>query len=549
MLVGLIAVCLLGVVGIGVGIVWAVWPRSSKASAPAPTAAVPTAPPVVDEPRKTLDDLINNAPKRPDLRPKINVPAELPPEVRVGPRRPIIPPVGDEPKRPQPGPRPAPEFVPVTPLPITPPTMARAIEDHKLPAPAESGVVAAGGKLILLHLPQSKTIGVFDVTTRTLKHVPTGDGTKPMIAGGMNFFLVYQPDRNTVERYSTRTLEREATVRAGFGGQVAALGVGHATNGPLAAVIKGERNGRPGGGVVEFFDPFTLQRLGYDVTTVEENAFGLNPFGGVSLRVSADGSVATAWGVRGSGGEIHAIDGRKVTRRFHHDRYGSLMPSADGRTLYGPGGVFTPDGQPIGTDDPRRLAPWDRPSYVPSVHGDFVLALTPQRSGGDRPPKAEIFLGREKKALHWMGDMQEAEAPRIGEPKEDYDRQFFLIPDAKLLVVIDGRDRSRLLLHRLDLDEALAKWDAEYLYVATRPPTAAVVGETYRYAPVVKAKTPGWTASLESGPPGMTVGRDGAVSWAVPKDFSEPAVTVILKFAGGTKEVFQTVRLQVRKAK
>jgi hypothetical protein len=565
-LIGLIAVCLLGVVGIGAGIAWAVWPRSSKDTTPTQSAAIPSTPPVVTEPPKTLDDLINNAPKRPDPRPQIKFdpPAPAPkfdppvapvPPPAVRPKRPLVvpgPPPGIDVRPPELAPRAAPEFKPVTALPISPPALTKAIEEFGLPGPAEFGVVAGGGKLILLHLPAQSKIGVFDVAAKKLGYVDATD-PKPMIAGGMNHFLVYQPQKNTVERYNTRTLEKEATLPASFPGEVKALAMGSASNGPLVAALGGARQPGRRGATFGLFDPVTLKELAIDIDgDRNDSGFGFADQS-VAVRVSADGRVVTGWGVQHHlGTECLVIDGGRATR---HGRNAiasrvPLFPSADGRTLYGAGGPYTPTGQPIGGGGREHFAPWDRPGYVPAAHGDFVLVLTPQqRLGGDRPPKAEIFLGQEKKALHWMGDMPEAVTPRPGETREEYDRQIFLIPDAQLLVAIDGQNRCRLVLHKVDLDEALAKTDAEYLYVATRPPTVAVPGETYRYQPVVKAKKAAWRATVESGPKGMTAGSDGVVTWAVPKDFAEPQVTVILKFASGTKEVFQTVRLTVRKPK
>jgi hypothetical protein len=570
-LIGLIAVCLLGVLGIGAGIAWAVWPRSSRDTAPTQSAAIPTAPPVVDEPKKTLDDLINNAPKRPDPRPQIKfdpappeakidppvAPGPPPPPVRVEPRK--RPPVGGpampggiDLRPPEFAPRVAPEFVPVTALPISPPTMTKSIEEFGLPGPAPFGVVAGGGKLILLHLPAQSKIGIFDVTTKALRYVDLTD-PKPMIAGGMNHFLVYQPQKNTVERYNTRTLEKEATVTATFPGEVKALAMGSSSNGPLVAALGGARGAPHRGATIGLFDPVTLKELAIDMDG-DRNDFGLGIHDQPpAIRVSADGGVVTGWGTQHNPGtECWTIDGGRATRHWQHGiaNGAPLFPSADGRTLYGAGGPYTPTGQPIGGGGREHFAPWDRPGFVPAAHGDFVLVLAPQRRlGDDRPPKGEIFLGQEKKALHWLGDMPEAGTPRFGEARDEFDRQFFLIPDAKLLVAIDARNRSQLVLHKVDLDEALAKTDSEYLYVATQPPTVAVPGETYRYQPVVKAKKAGWKATVVSGPQGMTVGGDGTVTWAVPKTFAESQVTVILKFASGTKEVFQTVRLAVRKPK
>jgi hypothetical protein len=120
-----------------------------------------------------------------------------------------------------------------------------------------------------------------------------------------------------------------------------------------------------------------------------------------------------------------------------------------------------------------------------------------------------------------------------------------LIPRAKLLVVLPAT-RDRLLLHPLDLQAELAKKGIDYLLMTSLPPDQVRRGKTLEYAMQACCLVGAMTFRLESGPDGMTVTPDGKLTWAVPADFANKDVSVIVsvKSAGG-KEIFHNFRVAV----
>src|SRR5262249_11118697 len=129
--------------------------------------------------------------------------------------------------------------------------------------------------------------------------------------------------------------------------------------------------------------------------------------------------------------------------------------------------------------------------------------------------------------LHLAGDdrpvaeLNQVEVPRglntWGRERFGIDHCFFLIPSAKLLVVLP-ETQDRLQLYRVDTDELLAKSDRDYRVVMSRPPETAVAGQTWTYTPTVMSRKGGVKVKLESGPPGTALSEQGRLSWKVPAD-------------------------------
>src|SRR5207249_4958117 len=102
-------------------------------------------------------------------------------------------------------------------------------------------------------------------------------------------------------------------------------------------------------------------------------------------------------------------------------------------------------------------------------------------------------------------------------------------------------------LYRFDIDQALEKSDVDYLVVTSQAPPTASKGQPYQYQLAVKSKKRGLAYRVESGPKGMTVDNAGKVTWAVPVDFADAAVDVILTVKDSTgQEVFHTFKIGVQ---
>ena len=121
------------------------------------------------------------------------------------------------------------------------------------------------------------------------------------------------------------------------------------------------------------------------------------------------------------------------------------------------------------------------------------------------------------------------------------DDRLFLVPSARVLVVLsDARDR--LVLQRVDVDELLAKSDADYLLVTSRPPATVTPGKPFSYAPAVRSNKGKVRLRLEGGPEGMTL-ADGRLTWSVPATFTDPVTVVLAVSDTPGRELFHTFTL------
>src|SRR5439155_23034228 len=73
-----------------------------------------------------------------------------------------------------------------------------------------------------------------------------------------------------------------------------------------------------------------------------------------------------------------------------------------------------------------------------------------------------------------------------------------------------------LVLRRVDAVEALDKANFDFVYIASKPVTAARAGDEYTYKMHVRSHRPFLRYTLENGPAGLAVSPDGVVRWRVP---------------------------------
>jgi hypothetical protein len=389
----------------------------------------------------------------------------------------------------------------------------------------------------VLHLPQQRKLALFDANEARLVHYFPLDEVEVKFAAGMNKILVALPAARTVQRWDLLTRKRDLTVPLTAEGKLAGLAMGSASSGPLLISLKRE----PFGGRLVFVDPATLRERDPDAKgTFDHGAF---------LRASADGTLFTLRD--GVGGEPHTV--RTLSRRggatAAQQSWGFsgsvLAPSPDGRFVYSASGVFTRELRPLfGKPKNGTLT---RP-FIPAVHGNFFMRLEPRdwdKLGGN----LSFFLEGQERPLARLDGVEGVAAERIayGQLRDTltHDQRVFFIPDAKLVVTIPASN-DRLILYRFDIEAAMEKSGIDYLVVTSRPPDTAVRGAEYRYALRVKAKKGGVKYRLDSGPEGMKVAADGRLGWAVPAEFGEAEVSVILTVSDAAgQEIFHTFRVAV----
>src|SRR5205807_4602699 len=118
-------------------------------------------------------------------------------------------------------------------------------------------------------------------------------------------------------------------------------------------------------------------------------------------------------------------------------------------------------------------------------------------------------------------------------------------PAAHLFVTIPATI-DRLILQRFDLEDALEKSGVDYLVVTSQPPVSVKRGGAFEYTVVVKSKRGGVSYRLDSGPNGMTISKDGKLTWKVPNDWAELETDVIVGVTDSTgQECLHTFTIKI----
>jgi hypothetical protein len=456
-LAGLAAAFVLGSAAIVGGLVYMLWPTSSKPTNPAGEGPTPaTAAPVTQEPVKRYEDIIREAPHKDDNRGRPGPEIQQFNPVPIGPRPDPVPPApGRQPPvampqfPPAPG-RPAadgPKFAEAIPLPIRPARLAPDRDEIVLPGPVESVAVAGGGRLLLMHLPRTKRVLVFDViAAKVVKEIAAPD-PETMLAGGMNLFVIYQPGKNTIERWNCDDLTRLPEVKSPFKDPVFGLAMGCASNGPLVAALGGKRKAFHGGSTLAYFGPGTMKEVTYAVQG-DRNAFGLGEENKrVQLRVSANGGVVTGWGHdTGAGAQCDELRGAGLVRHWNLLAPRPLLPAADGSLLFAPGQVLRPG---VYGDGPLRNS---ATHYVPAASGNWHSIILVARAGGrgedDRAKTLAVYqTGRNVPAATFdaVDDID------LSRGEQGFDQSVILVPEAKVLITVTGPTRTKLALRPVDL--------------------------------------------------------------------------------------------------
>jgi predicted Zn finger-like uncharacterized protein len=426
---------------------------------------------------------------------------------------------------------------------IQAPKLEQAQVERKLPDTVGDVVVGGAGRFLIFHLPKARKLAVFDANeAKVVKYLPVAEDVVK-IAACVDKLIVLLPTANVIQRYSLDSFEREATVQVPTTNPVALTLLGSASRGPLVLFAEGKGPGQ--GGETLFLDPYTLKtipgvKLGGLLWGARDSFW----------RISGDGQVLTSYqpNISPQGHTVRVRSGNEYKAHdLAGDMAGLMAPGPEGRFVYTARGVFTREGKPVGKmggyGDGSRFC-------LAAAEGEmfYLCVNVPGFPHGDDKQSGKLYL-------HVAGeDRPLAALPQVEVPaglntwgREPFgaDKRFFLIPSAKLLVVLPAT-QDRLLVYRVDIDELLAKADSDYLVVLSRPPATAKPGDAFSYQMNVKSKKGGVKCKLESGPKGMEVSVTGLIKWAVPADFAEPQADVIVAVSDASgQEIFHSFALAV----
>jgi S1-C subfamily serine protease len=430
-------------------------------------------------------------------------------------------------------------FLPPARIELKPPALDHDKVICQLPGTIADVGVGGDGRFLILHLPQQRQLALFDANEgRVTKYLDMAED-RVCFAAGMDRLMVAYPGSGLLQRWNLMSGEKEATVPFREGGTMANLVMGSASSGPLLVCTSGNR---PEHGDGVFINPATFRPVPLT------GASRITPFNVAFVRASADGTVFSMRTFREEMTTLTISGSESRTQATRDMQCTLLLPSHDGRFLYSSEGIFDSALKRLHPQGPRRGASTNL--YLPARHGNFILELQPRRDdkGLTGTGDVALLLPGQYRPLLVLRDIEGVmfENARFAGNKLHHDKRIHLMPDAKLLVTIPPTN-DRLILHRFDLDELLAKSDTDYLFITSQPPSKFGAGESLGYQIAVKSRKGGVKYRLESGPRGMQVSATGNLSWQVPADFGEKQVNVLLAISDGTnQEVFQSFTLALK---
>ena len=258
---------------------------------------------------------------------------------------------------------------PGPPVVIKPPALDGNKVERALPGTVSDVCVGGGGRFLVMHLPKTRQIAIFDASEgKVVKYLAVAEDNVK-IAAGLHKLMVVLPEKNIVQRWSFETFEREASAPLPFEATIEQTLMGSASRGPLVLFGAGQRTLAD---EIFLLDPETLKQE-KDKTPLKLHWSARETV----WRLSGDGGVLTSYKPESSpqGHTIHVRrgDGFEQHRPPGYDSAGHFVPGPEGRYIYNARGVFTAEGKPVGKQGSYN----DGSRYcLPAVEGEaFYLRI------------------------------------------------------------------------------------------------------------------------------------------------------------------------------
>ena len=443
---------------------------------------------------------------------------------------------------------------------IHPPVMARDQEEIKLPGPVSDIAVGAGGRILLLSIKSLKKLAIFDVNTAKVVRLMSLPSEDSLVTAGAEKFFIVSPGTSIIQRWDLATLERERTASVPLASNMVSVAMGSRSNGPILAFVNIAENNNFNSGRFVFFDPisfkvmtdyrqdnFFMRNRQNAPPQAEKSGMVYTPHFSsaeqrVQLRAAPNGDLFTAWSTQHSpAGFLTFAWKSKKTLEFRYDHTDVMfnVPGPDGSTLYtGTAGIINEEQKPTIRDlaKDRRYLPSTAPNYFLGFQGN----------------KASLYATGNSSPLILIDDCKEfgatATDPRVAYNDRDFlwDKRVQFIAEANLLVTIPP-EGGQMTLRRVNALELLKRSSVDYLFVESTPPRMATKGNKFDYQIKARARRGGLKFELSSGPDGMTISKEGRLTWNVPTEFEDDEVTpvVTIKDDSGA-EIFHTFSMRLR---
>jgi hypothetical protein len=394
----------------------------------------------------------------------------------------------------------------------------------RLPAVADHVLAAGAGRYLVVQFSRLMKLGIYDVAQDKFTGYIPLPSSEVAVACGLHHVVVVATDKKVVQRYGIDPPRKELTVSLDVPQPIEGVVMGHASEGPILVTTSG---------APRLVSLQTLRPLGLSLDGRADWS------GRVVGAASADGQTFAGWarGVSPSGVRRLQIEGNRLVGRYDHTSAGHVVPSWDGTYLFGSQVIYDSVLQPVGGERFRGNV------MIPALHPAYFLAIPmPDRfgtRGRTAPAGPSIYTVADRTKLLDLDPLSELQpegrSTSFGYVEDlPMSERIFLAPQHGRLVTL-ARPRDSLVARKFDIIAAMDRAGIDYLFVDSTPPLLARPGETYRYAIQVKSKSGGVEFTLDSGPEGMTLSKDGMLRWEVPAgiEVQQHGVIITVKDASG----------------
>jgi hypothetical protein len=309
-----------------------------------------------------------------------------------------------------------------------------------LPGRADAVAVAGGGRYIVFHFPEGR-MALFDANTGDIEKEVAADNGNSMLAAGANAVVASSRNgRNRFQAYSLPDLKPLNNFEVPLSRGPRSITMGAGTNGPLLAVdaigevaLVDVNSGKP----------------------VEGSAARLDNFRPDQVRASHDGKLFLAGNGYGQNDKFSLLGESLQKWQVKSPDVAAAYLGPDGKRVYGLDQIISATGTVVASKPAGLTHAW----FVPAVTatGDYFLRVNEAKVG--TPPRTRngvsVSLHKGSDADSpvlpaWEGLPETERLVHPGTRTEPLDRHLFLIPEAKLLVILN-QDKSKLVVRKLPI--------------------------------------------------------------------------------------------------
>lgn len=304
-----------------------------------------------------------------------------------------------------------------------------------LPATISRVLLGGAGRYLIAHLGIQSQAIVIDLTTG--KQVLALDAPADnLLAANTDLLLVISPYENRVNRWSFAELKKSRTGQLPFPGEVRAVAMGHASDGPLL-VFWVEGIEPLSNGYFSVVDPQSMRSELLSNPSARQRSgmpHSRHARDDVRLRAAANGSAFGVWVTSHSPMGVEVLfPGRFPLSVYSHTTMGYLLPTADGSGLCTSEGLLS-----IDLVRKRTTGP-----CLPGANHEYYLSLA--------NPDIQICRAEDGSVVTSFTPTKEFfDETGLTPGPLPFDQRFHLIPQLNLLVLIPPSS-DRLILAAVPL--------------------------------------------------------------------------------------------------